>query len=175
MANTAAAGEAYRNVAGFRELEQTLKFRIPGDRQAGAGKRNPGTIAGLAYGCVRCAERPFLHARHDCAARAEHLRVYAVTIDAPIAESGAEFLQERSRPAHVKMGFARYTQFFKGRDGQPPGDIKVYAGSVRDVGPPVRDATPRIGQLGQQIARFLGQGMILAVARSVDPPYLSRR
>ena len=47
--------EAYRNIAGFREFQQTLEFGLPRDRQAGARKRDPWTFAERSHRCVRCA------------------------------------------------------------------------------------------------------------------------
>ena len=45
MTNTTAAREAYGNITGFREFQQTLEFRFPRNRQAGARKRDSWTLA----------------------------------------------------------------------------------------------------------------------------------
>ena len=44
-ANTAAAREAHRNIASFREFQQILEFGLPRNCQAGARKRDLWTFA----------------------------------------------------------------------------------------------------------------------------------
>ena len=61
VANTSPASPTYRNIAGFRELQQALEFGLPSDCQSGARKRDPWTLAGRPHRCVRClAPRIFL-------------------------------------------------------------------------------------------------------------------
>jgi hypothetical protein len=168
VANTGAASEADRNIAGFREVQKNLKLGVPGDRQAGARKRDLWTIAGRPHRCVRCAARSIVDTRHNGTSWTENLRVNTLRCHAPSREPGGEVIQKGGRPAHVKIGFARNAQFFEHCDAQSARGIKVNAWSVSRVRPAVRDVAPGIRQLSEQLTCFPGKGMIQAAARRIS-------
>src|SRR6185437_1659646 len=55
------------------------------------------------------------------------------------------------------------------------GAIVVFTEPVHDAWPAVRDVAPTVCELFEELARFLLEGMLVAVTDAVEPPHLTGR
>ena len=94
--------------------------------------------------------------------------------DAARRESGGELVHEPGRAADVVVRVARDLRALDRLDGDPPGTVKAGAEFVVGAGTAVGGDPVAVCQLREQSVDLLPEGVLLAVARSVDPPHLTR-
>ena len=175
MTDSTPAGPSDRNVARLRQFKQARKFRIPGSgypaaREHGVTGRLPAAPAGTWGVCSTCAmpERNRLESTED-------FRVHVLAGHAPVSQPVAHTLQERRGTTQIEVACLRYAQLLQQSRINVPGSVKICSGLVVCSGLAVHDVSSPARELFQQGTRFFTKGMFGAIARPVDPPYLSLR
>ena len=113
MANTGSARPPYGDVAGLRQLEQTLVFFIPSDGEAATSERNLGPLARGSCWRVDWAHSRIGYAWSHGFTRTKNFHVHALTGDAPGRKTGNQILQECGWSTQVEVCVARHTKLIQ--------------------------------------------------------------
>ena len=87
-------------------------------------------------------------------------------------QGGGDVLHERARTTEVEVRVGWDADVAEHSAGQTPGDVEVL---IAGPGVAVADDAVGGGQLGEQLGGLLSEGVLSAVASSVQPPDLTRR
>ena len=93
----------------------------------------------------------------------------------PGLQGGRKIIHEHGRPAKVVVGIARQVQLPERARIQSSRGIKIDGKAVRGTRRTVADVPTAFRQRRKERSRFLGERMLAAVPRAVDPPNVSRR
>ncbi len=170
MANAGSARPPDRHVARLGELEEAaVRRRLPVRSDAAARERHQRADLGVVLRPVWRPRRRAHHARSHRFAAVEDLDVNLRRRNSESAESLLHLRQEAGRTAQVDFGLSRKPD--AGEDGrrQATGLIEVSPELVSGAGQAVRDITAGARERADQAARLGGEGMVVAIARSVQP------
>src|SRR5262249_54436972 len=110
------------------------------------------------------------HPRGDGIERAEYLGMNMISGHTPGRQAGGQLAQERRGAAQIELALPRNANLVEGRNRQVPGSVEIDTPLVIWSWPAVLDIVVAVLQFLQQSTRLVPERMLLAIARSVEPP-----
>jgi len=124
MANAGPARPPYGDVAGLRQLEQTLVFFIPSDGEVATCERNLGPLARGSRWRVDWANCRVGYAWRHGFTRAKNFHVDAIDGNAPGPKTSTQLLEECGGSTQVEVCVARHTKFVEHGDAEVSNGVK---------------------------------------------------
>ena len=152
MANTGPARPPYGDVAGLRQLKQTLVFFIPSDGDAATCEGDLRSLARRSRWRVGWAHRCIGYAWSHGFTRAKNFQVHAVGGDAPRRKTNSQVMKECGWSAQIEVCIARHTKFVEHRYVEVSSGVKFPTQTIVGAGPAVEYSTAAVWQLLHQAA-----------------------
>src|SRR5271166_2386984 len=102
VADTRPARPSHGSIAGFRQLEQALVFRVPRDSKTTARKGDARSRAGRSGGLMGRSRGRSSHPGRYRLAGPKDLRMHSICTYAPSRKTGGQVTQKRGRAAQVE-------------------------------------------------------------------------